>query len=80
MHIIAVNSKYMLENETLYDLKPIHFQMLVNHLYEEGYKSTSVKPIISVIDQCLERQLLTVLYPIILVQELFYKRKKVSSR
>lgn len=55
MHIIAVNSKYMLENETLYDLKPIHFQMLVNHLYEEGYKSTSVKPIISVIDQCLER-------------------------
>ena len=47
--------KYMLENKKLYDLKPIHFQMLVNHLYEEGYKSTSVKPIISVIDQCLER-------------------------
>ena len=45
----------MLENKKLYDLKPIHFQMLVNHLYEEGYKSTSVKPIISVIDQCLER-------------------------
>lgn len=47
--------KYLLEKRKLCNLEAIVIQTLVNDLYEEGYKSGTIKPTISIINQCLER-------------------------
>lgn len=44
-----------LENKKLGELDLDHFQKMVNTLYKEGYNITTIKPTISVIEQCLDR-------------------------